>query len=279
MGFLHAAFLQNALLAATLSGALCAFLGVYVHLKRIVFIGIALSEVAAFGVAAGLYLGLWPEATASLLTVLMALLFWTPGRSVTLDREAVLGLVYSVAAAGAIILLAVNPMAESHGVDLVSGNLLYSTREDIFLLAGLAAVTFTLHLVFFPNLLFVSFDPHTARTMGLAERAYDFLIYLSLGLCIALAMKTTGILFVFATMVIPPMIGLVLLRRVWAVYLLAVVVAVAASIIGLWGSFHWDLPTAPAIVCLEGLLFGAAMLFKILGGRPWLRRRHSASLS
>lgn len=76
MGFLHETFLQNALLAAALSGALCAFLGVYVHLKRIVFIGITLSEVAAFGIAAGLYLGLRPEATASLLTVSVALLFW-----------------------------------------------------------------------------------------------------------------------------------------------------------------------------------------------------------
>jgi ABC-type Mn2+/Zn2+ transport system permease subunit len=260
MGFLQETFLQNALLAATISGALCAFLGVYVHLKRIVFIGITLSEVAAFGVAAGLYLGLRPEATASLLTVFVALLFWTPARSVTLDREAVLGLVYSVAAAAAIILLAVNPMAEAHGVDLVSGNLLYSTRDDVLLLCALAAGTFTLHLVFFPKLLFVSFDPQTARTMGLAERAYDFLIYLSLGLCIAVSMKTTGILFVFATMVIPPMIGLVLLRRVWAVYLVAVIVAVSASIVGLWGSFRWDLPTAPAIVCLEGLMFVVAML-------------------
>ena len=89
--------------------------------------------------------------------------------------------------------------------------------------------TFEKSVPLFPKLLFVSFDPQTARTMGVAERAYDFLIYLSLGLCIAVSMKTTGILFVFATMVIPPMIGLVLLRRVWAVYLLAVMVAVAAS--------------------------------------------------
>jgi len=261
MGFLQETFLRNALLAATLSAALCAFLGVYVHLKRIVFIGITLSEVAAFGVAAGLYLGLRPEATASLLTVAVALLFWTPGRNTILDREAALGLVYCLAAAGAIILLAANPMAEAHGVDLVSGNLLYSTPGDIVLLLALAAATITIHLALLPKLLFVSLDPETAQTTGLPERLYDFLIYLSLGLCIAVSMKTTGILFVFASMVIPPMIGLLLLRRVWGVYLLAVLVAVTASSLGLWLSFRWDLPTAPTIVCLEGLMFLVAVLF------------------
>jgi ABC-type Mn2+/Zn2+ transport system permease subunit len=264
MDFLREVFLLNALLAALISGTLCAFLGVYVHLKRIIFIGIALSEVAALGVAAGLYLGIWPEASASVLTVVVALLFWWPGRDGFLSRESLLGLVYCIAAALAILLLAANPMAEAHGVDLVSGNLLYTMGDDILLLSLLAVGTLALHLVLFPRVLFVSLDPETARTLGLEERAVEFLMYLTLGLCIAVSMKTTGILFVFSSMVIPPMVGLVLCRRVWAVFVAAVVTALAAGFLGLWASFVWDLPSGPAIVCLEGVLFALAALVRMV---------------
>ncbi len=264
MGFFGEAFLLNALGAALLSGALCAFLGVYVHLKRILFIGIALSEVAALGVAAGLCTGIWPEAAASVLTVLVALLFWWPGREGFLGREAILGLVYCVAAALAILLVAANPMAEAHGVDLVSGNMLYTMGDDIVLLCLVAGGIFALHLFLFPRFLFVSFDPETARTLGLGERTVEFLIYLTLGLCIAVSMKTTGILFVFSSMVIPPMVGLVLCRRVWAVFIVAVAVALAAGFFGLWVSFDRDLPTGPTIVCVEGMLFLAAALLRVL---------------
>ena len=264
MVFLQEAFMQNALGAALISGALCAYFGVYVHLKRIIFIGIALSEVAALGVAAGLYVGIWPEAASSVLTVLVALLLWLPDRRGFLDREAILGLVYCVAAAVAILLLAVNPMAEAHGVDLVSGKLLYTMSGDILLLSLLAVGTLALHLILFPRFLFVSFDPETARTVGFDERIVDFLLYLTLGLCIALSMKTTGILFVFASMVIPPMVGLILCRRVWAVFVVAVFVALAAGFMGLWVSFHWDLPAGPAIVCAEGFLFLLTAFVRVL---------------
>ena len=166
--------------------------------------GIALSEVAALGVAAGLFLGIRPEASAAALAVGVSLLLWISGRRPALPQQAVLGLVYCLAAAVAIIILAVNPMAEAHGVDLISGNLLYTAGSDLLLLAVLAGATFALHLLLLRNFLFVSFDPETARPLGIDDRRYEFLMYLTLGLGIAVSMKTTGILYVFSTMVIPP---------------------------------------------------------------------------
>ncbi len=258
-------FLAKALGAATISGILCAYLGVYIHLRRIVFIGIALSEVAALGVAAGLFLGVWPEATASGFTVLVALLFWIPtGRNHLLAQEGLLGLIYCVAAAVAIILLAVNPMAEAHGVDLVSGNLLYTSGSDVLVLSLLAMTALALHLVLFRNFLFVSFDPETAQTQGIPVRLYDFLMYLTLGLTISFSMKVTGILFVFSSMVIPPMTGLVLCRRVAGVFIVSLVSALVAAAVGIWISFSWDLPTGPAIICVQGTLLLVVRL-----GRLW----------
>jgi len=262
MSLLEEAFLQRALLGAFLCSALCAFLGVYIHLKRIVFIGIALSEAAALGVAAGLFLGVWPEAAASLLAVLAAQIFWVQGYGASLTREAVLGLLYCTAAALALILLAVNPMAEAHGVDLVSGNLLYVSPGELRFLSVLSGAVLGLHLLFFRRFLFVSFDPETSYTFGRAARFHEFLLFLTLGLSVAACMKISGVLFVFGSMVIPPMTGLVLSRRVRGVFLVSVLSAMLAAAAGLWLSFHGDLPTGPAMVCAQGALFLLAALVR-----------------
>jgi len=262
MDLLQEPFLQRALMTAVLCGALCAFLGVYIHLKRIVFIGIALSEAAALGVAAGLYLGIRPEASAMVLTVLAAQIFWIQRFGASLTREAVLGLLYCLTAALALILLAVNPMAEAHGVDLVSGNLLYVSSGELLFLAVLAAAVFGMHLLFFRNLIFISFDPETARTYGKNVRVYEFLLFLTLGLSIAACMKITGVLFVFGSMVIPPMTGLVFSRRVHGVFIVSILAAVLAAAGGLWISFHQDVPSGPAMVCVQGVLFFLAALLR-----------------
>ena len=264
MDFFQESFLRNALAASILSGTLCAFLGVYIHLRRIIFIGIALSEVAALGVAAGLVLGVWPEATASVFTVVVALFLWVASIRPFLTQESLLGLTYCLAAAVAVILLAANPMAEAHGVDLISGNLLYSSGGDILLLTHVVLGTFILHFVIFRKLIFVSFDPETAQTLGIPIRAYEFFLYLTLGLAVAVSMKTTGILFVFSSMVIPTMVGLLLCHRVWRVFVTALLVAFVAGPVGLWISFRADLPTTATIVCVEGAIFLAALVARMI---------------
>ena len=112
------------------------------------------------------------------------------------------------------------------------------------------------------GLLFVSFDPETARTLGVPVHVYEFFIYLTLGLAIAVSMKTAGILFVFASMVIPPMTGLVLTRRVGGVFLVSLLVALASGGAGLLASFSLDLPTGPAIICMQAAIFLVSLFIR-----------------
>jgi len=83
------------------------------------------------------------------------------------------------------------------------------------------------------------------------------------GLAVAVSMKTAGILFVFASMVIPPMPGLVLARRVWGVFVVSLCAALLAIAAGLVTSFSLDLPTGPAIICAQGALFVLALLLRV----------------
>ncbi len=257
MGMLIEPFLHfpEALFAGLLAGGVCAFLGVYVVLRRIVFLGVALSEAAALGVALGLFVGWRPEAAAFGLTLVTALLFSLPGRYQVLSKESLIGWAYVVAAGLSIILIAKNPAAEAHGLDVVSGTLLYASRGEIRQLAAVAGVVFLVFISLHRYFLFVSFDKETARSMGLKTSVYEFGFYACLGLSISLAMKTAGILFVFASLLIPAMISLTLFRRMWVILLGAVLVVILSVPTGISLSFQADLPTGPAVVCVYAGLF------------------------
>jgi ABC-type Mn2+/Zn2+ transport system permease subunit len=248
-------FLRHALVAGLLAGSVCAFLGVYVILRRIVFLGVALSEAAALGVALGLFAGWSAEAAASAVTLLTALLFSLSGRFRVLSQESLIGWGYVVAAGVAIILIAKNPVAEAHGLDVVSGSLLYASGREVWQLGILAASVILLFVALHRMFIFVSFDKETARSMGLKTTAYEFGFYACLGLSISLAMKTAGILFVFASLLVPAMISLSLFRRMWLILLGAVLVVWLSVPAGISLSFQADLPTGPAVVCVYAGLF------------------------
>ena len=260
-------FVRNALAASVIAGGLCAFLGVYVVLRRIVLLGIALSEISAPGVAAGFFLGFDPTASSLALAVAAVLAFWLPHRSIALPRESVMGFAYVLAASLAIILVAKNPAAESRGFDIVSGNLLYADASDVATIGVVAAAVLALHLLRGRTFIFASFDPETARAAGVRVALYDLALYLSLGISIAVSMKIAGVLFVFGSLVVPPMTALALARRMPLVFAAAVLCSVAAAIGGIAASIAFDWPAAPAVMT------AACALFAVVAGAAFALRR------
>ena len=259
-------FMQTALLGGLITGCLCAYLGVFVILKRIVFIGIALSEISALGLALGLLVGIDPLISASILTFLGIILFWLPFKEKNVSRESLIGFIYAFCAAISVILIAKNPFAQGKGLDLLSGNLLYTSWQDIKILGVVSFFVLIVHLVFFKEFIFVSFDKETAFTTGLRANFIDFLLYLTIGLVISLSMKACGVIFVFASLIIPAMIGLITAKRVGRIFFISCLIASFAVLLGLISSYIWDLPTAPCIVGLYGILFILSLAVKNLFG-------------
>jgi ABC-type Mn2+/Zn2+ transport system permease subunit len=256
-------FIRLALAAGVISSGICAYLGVFVILKRIVFVGIALAELGALGVILGFTLHLPPLLCASVLTFTGVLIFWAPYHLGSLSRESLIGLSYCLAAGLSVILLAKNPAVETHGLDLISGNLLYARFSDLPILLVLILLVGGTHLVLFKELLFVSYDRETAESLKLPAKYYDLLIYVLLGLTISLIIKIVGVLFVFASLVIPPMIGLSLCRRTKWIFLSSISAGVLSIPAGLYFSYHWDLPSGPAIIGVYGVIFLAAALRRL----------------
>jgi zinc transport system permease protein len=264
-------------LAGTLLVALtCGLLGVYVVLRRIVFVGAALAELSSMGVALGLWLGGlgWGAGIAthplllSLIVTLAGTVFFALGGARTrIPPDAVIGVVYAAAGAIGILLIAKAVAGEAHDVFL-SGNILGITRADSLTLLAVCVPVLLLHAIFYKEFLFVSFDPETALTLGYRVRAWNLLLYFTIGIVIAFAMQFAGVMLVFNFLVLPAVTGLLLSGGMRGAFAWAVASSLAASTIGFTLSIPFDLPTSPAIIAVSAALALAAWLARTLAPAP-----------
>jgi len=268
--------LQQDFMLRTLAGtgivaALCAYLGVFIVLRRAVFVGAALAQVSSLGVALALFLGgLWGTRThgqlpwlaqplAVLLTVGAAVLFAVQTRERRLPRETVIGVAYAAAGALAILVVAVSAGAESEVMNLLFGNVLTIGGTGIIGLGLLAMLVGGTHVAFFREFLFVSFDPDMAQALGLRARWWNALLFLTIGLTVAFAIRAAGALVVFNFLVLPAATALLLGRTLRMVVVVAVITAVVSTFIGIALSYVFDLPTGPSVVAVSVLFWLLAL--------------------
>lgn len=247
-------FMQRALVAGVAVGLVGAYLGVFVVLRRVVFVGMALAQFSSAGVALGLLLGLAPllgSVGMMLVGVVLLSLRWSPRK---VRQDTVIGLGYVLASAMTILLLAKNPRGETQLLDLLSGNIITVTAADIALTITALAVVFVLHRLFAKELLFVSFDPDTAQAAGYNTPLWELLLTLSIGMAIAFAIHAVGILMTFGTLIIPAVSALLLTKRISHTFILAALFGAIPVPVGLYLSFIWDFSPGAMIVSLSAVL-------------------------
>jgi len=254
---------RESLYGALVIALACSVLGVYVVLRRIVFVGAALAQLSSAGIALALFLsgfgamhalGAHPVAMALVVTLAGAAFFGAEGGGRgPVPPDATIGVTYAVAAAAGILLVAKASTGEAHDIFL-QGNILGITRKDTLVLLGVSVPVLLLHVLFYKEFLFVSFDRETARTLGYRVGGWNLLLYLTLGLVIAFAMQFAGVMLVFNFLVLPAVTGLLLGRGMAGVFAWSVVSALLAALIGFTLSVPYDLPTGPAMICVSGVL-------------------------
>lgn len=253
MWFLNEPFLIYALIGAIAAGVICAFIGVFISLKNIIFVGLALSEVAALGVAFGFFAGLNPVLGAFVVTILAGIFFWNPEYAKVFSAETIIGFTFCFAGALSLIIVSKAPLIRSSGVDLLAGNILYISRSEIVLIIAVGLLIALIYGLYMRKFLYVCFDPESATAAGVSAKKYDFLIYFTLSLVIAVSMRSTGVLFVFGSLIIPPLIGLMLGNRIWKVFVIAVLVSILSAPVGIIISYYGDYPTSPVITLVKAV--------------------------
>lgn len=242
-------FMQNALAAGAVSGAMLSVLGLFVVLRRMVFLGAAIPQFAALGVSAGFLVGLDPLAgslAGALAGVMLLGMDRERGRR-SMAPDSRIGLFYAVCSALAILLLVPSPHADTHALTIISGEILGVSRLDVVLVALIMGVVAVVLVVFWNPLKLVSYDPEVAAASGFNVTLWNVLLFLMLGVAIAATMRISGAVVSFAYLVGPPLAMLAFSRRMPVIVLGCALIGAVGTVLGLVASFEWDLPGGPTI--------------------------------
>jgi len=255
---------RDAMIVALLSAAALAYLGVWVVLKRVVYVPLALAQVSSAGVVLAYILGSWLgvhshdmygcgillDPSWLSLMVAMATAFWFAHPR----EDSSLAIVSAYLISGATVLIAGGFVTqEMHDVQTVLfGNAVLVESAQILYVGGAALATAILHLLLHRRFLFASFDPDAAGAAGLRPFRLEVLLYASFALMISVATRAIGALPAFGLMVLPAMTALRLARGMRAAFALAVGLGMLAAALGYYLSFRLGLPTGAAMIGLSG---------------------------
>jgi ABC-type Mn2+/Zn2+ transport system permease subunit len=262
--------LRHALYASVMIGFVCPLVGVYLVLRRLVLMGIALPQISAAGIAFAYLLHtlgvhLYPHEaveqlmalTGSIVFVLVALIVLAAlerhGRGMV---EARVGATYAAAGAASILFVAANPYGESTLLALLRGEVLGLSLSQFWatiLVYGVLAMSM---LLLQKELTFVSFDRDMAITLGKNVLVWDLGLYLIVGLAIGFGVMTVGPLLIFGFLIVPPLAARQITRGMWPFSLVASLIGGASALIGFYLSLRWDLPLGPTDVAVACVILG-----------------------
>lgn len=263
------AFIQRALVAGTLIALLCSVLGVFLVLRRMSLIGDGLAHVTFGSTAIALALKLY--AASSLLVSLPVVLLSSLGilkltEKARLNGDAAIGIVSSLGICLGIIMAS---LGGGYNVDLLSylfGNILSITPQEVWIAAGLFCLVTTLLLLFYHELLAISFNEELARVSGVATTMINGVLVLLTALSVVLAMKLVGIMLISALLIVPAASALQLARSFRGCIVLAALQGGCSVVAGILVSFVTNLPASATVVLLNLFLFGCSFLLRRLRG-------------
>jgi zinc/manganese transport system permease protein len=253
-------------LACVVFGLVLGYLGIHVLKREVIFVDIAVAQVAAVGAIVA-HLAFHVEENtpiayaASLVCVMLISAFYAVARRKIsqISIEAVIGISYAITAAAGLFLIGIAP-GHAHAQEMLAGNLLWVTGRDIlWSVVAFCPVGICLY-VFRKPLSAASEDYTAAAAQGLSVVWWDFLFYMLLGVVITLAVQVAGIVTVFAFLIIPATTSALFSTRLAHRMVIGLVVVTAASILGLLFSYYLDFSIGPPVAMFLGILLAVAAL-------------------
>ena len=247
------------------------YLGLHVVEREVIFVDLSLAQIAALGSVVAYLAGhdLHDPVTYywSLgFTVLGAAIFaLTRVHGDThIPQEAIIGIVYAVAAAASILVMSKAPEGTEHLKDMLVGNILSVSWNEVIWVAILYAAIGVFHFVFRKKFLAISMDPEAARAEGLHIRFWDFLFYTSFGLVVTKSVAIAGILLVFSYLIVPSVAAMLYAKTIGGRLAFGWTMGGVVSGLGVYASFYFDLPTGATIVCTFAVVLLLLVALKLV---------------
>jgi len=240
---------------------LLVYLGLHVVQREVIFVDLALAQLATLGTCVALILGYTFSDRISFwislgVTFVGAALFsWSRNsEEQQVPQEAIIGITFVVAAAGVILLLSRVAGGKEELEHLLTGDILNVTAADVGQRAMIFAALAVFFAAFHRTFALISSDAKAAVANGLRVRLFDFLFYAAFALVVVSFVRVAGVLLTFAYLIVPAVCAVMLADRWGGRLAVGWVIAATASLVGLFASYQLDLPTGAAIVCACGLL-------------------------
>jgi zinc/manganese transport system permease protein len=255
------------LLACFVLVGIHAYLGIHVIARKVIFVDLALAQIAALGAVYGVFIGLsfandpWMiKGISTAFTLLGALLFsFTRTPDEKLPHEAIIGIIYAVALSTTLLLTANLVHGPDEVQQMLAGNILWVTPSEVIYTAVLYALVGVIHIIFRRQFFALSKQIDTNKSLNV--KLWDFLFYATFGVVVTSSVGIGGVLLVFGYLVIPSVIGIMLAESTIFRLLIGWGSGLLMSLIGVIISYFLDLPSGPTIVVLLGLL----LLFIVVG--------------
>ena len=260
------------LVACLLLPPLLVYFGLHIIRRGVIFVDLALAQVATLGACVAILFHFdphdWQSYAFSIGFTLIGAAIFTLTRTKEhpqVPQEALIGIVYVVAAAGGILLLNNSPHGNEELKQTLVGELLYlQTPAQVFKPFALYALIGVVHFVFRRKFLAISFEPDRSELEGMSVRSWDFLFYALFGIVVTTFVHIGGVLLVFSYLIIPAVCANFLARRLRALLAIGCAVATLGSVTGLYCSYSFNLPIGAAIVCVLGAaLLGVIVVAKL----------------
>jgi zinc/manganese transport system permease protein len=269
-------FLLLPFLASLILTGIHAYLGVHVVERGVIFVDLALAQIAALGATIAILAGMDPHGSEAY-WISLAFTFLGAGlfalarsrRATRIPLEAFIGITYAVASAAAILAMSKATGETEHLKDMLVGNILAVSRYDVIKTAALYGVIGLFHYIFRHKFLLISMDPARAKAENISIRLWDFLFYASFGFVVTSSVAIAGVLLVFCYLIVPSVGAMLFSERIGRRLAIGWTMGTLVSAFGVYLSVLLDLPTGATIVCT----FGAILLLMFLLRQilPWGR--------
>ena len=263
-------FLLWPFVASLILTGIHAYLGVHVVERGVIFVDLALAQIAALGATIAILVGMDPHGKGAYwlslaFTFVGAAIFsFARTRRGHIPQEAFIGIAYAVASATAILAMSKATGETEHLKDMLVGNILAVDKTEVMKTALLYGVIGLFHYIFRKKFLLISTDPAQAEARGLNIRFWDFLFYASFGFVVTSSVAIAGVLLVFCYLIVPSVGAMLFADKVGRRLAIGWTMGTLVSALGVYFSVTFDMPTGATIVCTFGAVLVVMFLVHLL---------------
>lgn len=256
-------------LACLIFTGIHAYLGFHVITRQVIFVDLALAQIAVLGASFALMFGYEMDSAQGYwfsltFTIIGAGIFsLTRFKKQKVPQEAVIGIVYVVSEALLLIVLSFSGEGTEHIRQSLVGNILLVTPHELIKVFVIYTLVGLVHFVFRKQFYLISESPEKAFQQGVNVRGWDFLFYLTFGFVVTSSVKIAGILLVFSFLVIPAVCAMILTDQAKIRLNLGWAIGTLGSMMGMAVSYWFDLPSGASVVCVFGVLLFLLFIFKM----------------